>query len=69
MLKSKLRYLMADHQINSIQKLISDTSLSRNTLNKLYRSENLETLGLNVIITLCKYFNCQISDLVEYIPD
>ena len=55
MLKSKLRYLMADHQINSIQKLITDTSLSRNTLNKLYRSENLETLGLNVNISTVRF--------------
>ncbi len=69
MLKSKLRILMAEHEINSIQKLINDTELSRNTLNKLYRSENLETLGLSAIITICKYFNCQISDLIEYTPD
>ena len=69
MLKSKLRYLMADKQINSVKKLIDDTGLSRNTLNKLYHSENLETLGLSVIITLCRYFSCSISDLIEYIPD
>lgn len=69
MLKSKIKYLMADNDINSLSKIISDTGLSRNTLNKLYKSENLETLGLSVIITLCKYFKCQINDIIEYIPE
>lgn len=69
MFKSKLRYLMADKQINSVKKLIDETGLSRTTLNKLYHSENLETLSLNMLGTLCKYFDCSLTELVEYIPD
>ncbi len=69
MLKSKLRYLMADKNINSISELIRDTNVSRETLNKLYHSENMETLKIQMLIKLCDYFKCNLSDLIEYIPD
>lgn len=69
MLKSKLRYLMADKNINSISELIRDTKVSRETINKLYHSENMDTLKLQMLIKLCDYFSCNLSELIEYTPD
>lgn len=69
MLKSKLRHLMADKKINSLSALIRDSEISRETLNKLYHEEKMETLKLEMIVKICEYFNCNIQDLIEYIPD
>lgn len=69
MLKSKLRHLMADKKINSLSALIRDSKISRETLNKLYHEEKMETLKLEMIVKICEYFNCNIQDLIEYIPD
>lgn len=69
MLKSKLRHLMADKKINSLSELIRQAKISRETLNKLYHEEKLETLKLEMIIKVCEFFNCNIQDLIEYIPD
>lgn len=69
MLKSKLGYLMLDHQIKSVSALAEKVDLSRETLRKIYNGTKLETLNLETIVKLCKFFNCQIQDLIEYIPD
>lgn len=69
MLKSKLRYLMADKKINSLSELIRQSQISRETLNKLYHEEKLETIKLEMITKLCDFFQCTLSDLIEYIPD
>ena len=69
MLKSKLRHLMADKKINSLSALIRDSKISRETLNKLYHEEKMETLKLEMIVKICEYFNCKVQDLIEYIPD
>ena len=66
MYKSKLRYLMADKKIDSFKNL---TGVSRPPLDKLYKEKDLETLSLDVIARICKYFNCRIEDLIEYVPD
>ena len=69
MYKSKLRYLMADKKIDSIKNLAELTVVSRPPLDKLYKEKDLETLSLDVIARICKYFNCRIEDLIEYVPD
>lgn len=69
MYKSKLRHLMADKKIDSIKNLVELTGVSRPPLDKLYKEKDLETLSLDVLARICKYFNCKIEDLIEYIPD
>ena len=69
MYKSNLRYLMADKKIDSIKNLVELTGVSRPPLDKLYKEKDLETLSLDVLARICKYFNCKIEDLIEYIPD
>ena len=69
MYKSKLRYLMADKKVDSIKSLTELTGVSRPPLDKLYKEKDLETLSLDVLARICKYFNCKFEDLIEYIPD
>ncbi len=66
---SKLRFLMAEHKINSITELMKLTNVSREPLNKLYSEKKIETLKLDVLSRICDYFNCSLNDLVEYIPN
>ena len=69
MLKSKLGYLMLDHQIKSVSALAEKVDLSRETLRKIYNGTKLETLNLETIVKLCQFFNCEIQDIIQYIPD
>ena len=69
MLKSKLAYKMLDKNIKSITELSKQINISRDTLTKLYNNDRVGTVGLNIIDKLCEYFNCNLSELVEYIPN
>ena len=69
MLKSKLGYLMLDHQIKNVSVLSEKIDLSRETLRKIYNGTKLETLNLETIVKLCQFFNCEIQDIIQYIPD
>ncbi|MDK4486128.1 helix-turn-helix transcriptional regulator [Fusobacterium necrophorum] len=69
MLKSKLAYRMLDKDIKSVMELSRQIEISRDTLTKLYNNNRVDTVGLNILDKLCRFFNCQIQDLIEYIPD
>lgn len=69
MLKSKLPYRMLDKNIKSVAELSRQVDISRETLRKVYNGERLESVSLDIIQKLCRFFNCQIQDLIEYIPD
>jgi len=40
--------------------------VSRGTINKMNTNGYI---SLEIIDKLCKYFNCKIEDIVEYLPD
>lgn len=69
MLKTKLPYKMLDKNIKSVAELSRQVDISRETLRKIYNGDRLETVSLDIIQKLCIFFSCQISDLIEYIPD
>lgn len=69
MLKSYLRHRMADLKIDDITTLVKRSGVSRNTINKLYRSQDVETVKIGTLIQLCNALNCNLSDLVEYFPE
>ena len=69
MLKCYLRHRMADRNIDDILELMRLSGVSRNTINKLYRNKEVETVKVETIIRLCKSLKCKMSDLVEYIPE
>ncbi|MEG1778875.1 MAG: helix-turn-helix transcriptional regulator [Oscillospiraceae bacterium] len=69
MLKSYLRHRMADKRIDDITDLMQLSGVSRNSINKLYRGTDLETLKLDTLMRLCDALECKFSDLVEYTPN
>ncbi|WP_445322077.1 helix-turn-helix domain-containing protein [Paenibacillus sp. FSL M7-0420] len=69
MLRSNLRILMAKHRIDDITELMEKSGLSRNSINKLYRETDLETVKLETLVRLCDTFQCKLSELIEYSPD
>lgn len=69
MVKCHLRRLMADQKIDDITQLMKLSGLSRNAINKLYREDNIETVKMETLFKLCDTFKCNLSDLIEYIPD
>ena len=60
---------MADNRIDDITELMRLSGISRNSINKLYRETDIETIKLETLFRLCNTFNCKLSDLLEYIPD
>lgn len=69
MLKSNLRVLMAEHRIDDITELMEKSGLSRNSINKLYKETQLETIKLETLFKLCDTFQCKLSELIEYVPE
>ena len=50
----------------STYKLINEFGVSRSLLDRLKHNKPLTTVTLN---DLCKFLDCKIEDIVEYIPD
>ncbi len=46
--------------------LIFKEGLSANTLHRMKHGEAISTKTLN---TLCEILNCNVSDIIEYVPD
>jgi putative transcriptional regulator len=69
MLKSYIRHRMADNEIDDITVLMEISGVSRNSINKLYRSNRVETIKIETLIKLCDALNCELSALVQYNPD
>ena len=44
------------------------TGISTNTLSH-WRNNKIAAFEARTINLLCKYFNCQVADLLEYTPD
>ncbi|MCI1763630.1 helix-turn-helix domain-containing protein [Heyndrickxia oleronia] len=69
MIKCNIRRLMADQRIDDISELIRMSGVSRNSINKLYREQDIETIKLETLMKICDTFNVRLSELLEYIPD
>jgi putative transcriptional regulator len=69
MIQCNLRRLMADHRIDDISELMKLSGLSRNSVNKLYRENYIESTKLETLLKLCNVFDCKLSDLIEYTPE
>jgi putative transcriptional regulator len=67
LLKCNLRRLMADHRIDDISDLMVKSGISRNSINKLYRETNIESIKLETLFKLCDTFKCKLSELIEYV--
>ena len=69
MLKIRIGYIMLDKKIKTVAELSRQTGINKNTINKLVNENRPETLTLENILKLCDFFNCKLSDLIEYTPD
>lgn len=69
MLKIKIGYIMVDKKIKTIAELSRATGINKNTINKLVNDDRPETLTFGNILKLCDFFQCSLSDLVEYTPE
>ncbi len=67
MIKCHLSRLMGERKLK-ISDLARDTGINRGTATRLYH-ETAERVEMDVINTLCQFFNCKVEDLFEYLPD
>lgn len=67
MIKCHLSRLLGERKLK-ISDLSRDTGINRGTATRLYH-ETAERVEIEVINLLCKYFNCSVSEIFEYIPD
>ena len=67
MIKIKLSNLLGKHKIT--QKALADlTNIRPATISKMYYEE-VKRIDIKHINNICKVFDCEISDLLEYVPD
>lgn len=66
-ISKKIPVFMAQRFIK-LSKLSRDTGISRSTLSKIYYSKS-EMISFDVLDKLCKYFDCEISDILELKKD
>ncbi|WP_081247216.1 helix-turn-helix domain-containing protein [Bacillus thuringiensis] len=55
--------------IDNISDLVRITGVSRNSINKLWHNENVSSLKLDTLITICEKLDVELLDLIEYIRD
>ena len=51
-----------------ISDVANDTGINRGTITRLYK-ETAERVELDVIEKLCRYFECDVGDLIELLDD
>ncbi|MFR1671414.1 MAG: helix-turn-helix domain-containing protein [Candidatus Gastranaerophilaceae bacterium] len=67
MITSKLDDLIWQYRTTA-KDIAESTGISRNTISCL-RNNKTKRYDSSTLNALCKYFNCKISDILEYIPD
>lgn len=67
MIKIKLSDLLGKHKMTqkSLSKL---TSIRPATISQMYYEES-KRIDIRHLNNICKAFNCEISELLEYVPD
>ena len=66
-IKCHLSTLMGQRKL-TVMDVARDTGLHRNTVTALYK-ETASRVDLEVLERLCRYFDCQIGDMLEVIED
>lgn len=73
MIRFKLQELIAEKQFKdgrrvTMTELSEATGINRVTLSKLVNHRGYSTVT-DSIDKLCKFFGCEVSDVMEYVPD
>lgn len=67
MIRIKLSDLLGKHKMT--QKALADlTNIRPATISKMYYEES-KRIDVRQLNNICKVFNCEISELLEYVPD
>ncbi len=67
MIKNHLSKLMGEKRI-TITEVAKSTGMSASTISNLY-NEKVKRLDFDTLEKLCEFFNCNIQDIIEYIPN
>jgi len=67
MVRCHLARLMGEHKMKIVD-VAKQTGLNRNTVTLLYR-ETAQRIDLNAIDKLCKLFQCEVGELLEFQQD
>lgn len=67
MIRCHLARMMGEHKMR-IADVARETGLSRATLTLLYK-ETAQKVDLEALDKLCQLFDCQLSDLLERVPN
>lgn len=67
MVRIKLSELLGKNKMNQ-KEIAKIAGIRPATISKMYYEE-IKRIEIAQINNLCKAFNCQISDLFEYVPD
>jgi len=73
MIRYRIQELLAEKQFRdgrrvTLMELSEATGISRVTLSKIINQRGYSTLT-DHLNRLCRYFNCRLEDLAEYVPD
>lgn len=63
-INNKFSVLLAERLLK-ISKVARETGISRTTLTNLYYRRT-DKISFDVLNKLCKYFNCNVQDIIEY---
>lgn len=63
----KLDDLIWEHRTTA-EDIFQKTGIGKSTLSTIRNGKNLN-VSLKTLDRLCKYFNCKISDIIEYVED
>lgn len=67
MIRCHLSTLMGRKKLK-IADISRETGLNRSTITSLYQ-ETAKRIDIDTINELCKLFECEVSELLEYFPD
>ncbi|MGL5480223.1 MAG: helix-turn-helix domain-containing protein [Clostridium sp.] len=67
MVEMKLHLLMAKHRITQ-KELSEQTGIRQATISAYVNDTNKHIVKEHIDI-LCNYFNCELDDIIEYIPE
>ena len=65
-IKVHLGKLLGERKLRAAD-VARETGINKNTLSALY-NEKISGIRFDTLEKLCKYLNCSISDLIEYLP-
>ncbi|MDR1065939.1 MAG: helix-turn-helix transcriptional regulator [Clostridiales bacterium] len=67
MIKLKLSDLLGKHKMTQ-KALAEKTGIRPGTVSKMYYEE-IKRIDITHLDSICELFGCQLSDLIEYIPN